>query len=81
VIVSHNQAFLSGFCKDLWVVENGRVDVRHSDTDTFNEMFSKYRMAAMRGAGSRNSKRQQKAIMSKLAKSQMSDVKQSTAFL
>ena len=81
LIVSHNQAFLSGFCKDLWVVESGRVDVRHSDTDTFDEMFSKYRTEAMVGASFRSSKRKEKANMAKLAKNQRSAVKQSAGFM
>jgi ATPase subunit of ABC transporter with duplicated ATPase domains len=81
LIVSHNQAFLSGFCKDLWVVESGRVDVRHSDTDTFDEMFSKYRTEAMVGASFRSSKRKEKANMAKLAKNQRSGVKQSAGFI
>ena len=25
LMVSHNQAFLSGFCNELWVLEDGRV--------------------------------------------------------
>lgn len=82
IIVSHNQAFLSGFCKSLWVVgDNGSVDVRHSETDSFDEMFSTYRMEAMTGAASRSSKRQQKASMAKRAKSQRSGVKQNAGFI
>jgi len=81
IIVSHNQAFLSGFCGELWIVENGRVDARHSDTDSFDEMFSTYRMKAMMGASSRSSKRQQKASMAKRAQLQRSGAKQNTGFI
>ena len=74
-------AFLSGFCKDLWVVENGSVDVRHSDTESFDDMFSQYRHEAMMGATSRSSKRQQKATMAKKAQHQRSGAKQNIGFI
>jgi len=40
LMVSHNQAFLSGFCKELWVLDDGHVTVNHSDTESFDEIFS-----------------------------------------
>jgi energy-coupling factor transporter ATP-binding protein EcfA2 len=43
VMISHNQGFLSGFCKELWVLENGAITINHSHTDSFDELFAGYR--------------------------------------
>lgn len=44
LMVSHNQSFLSGFCNELWVIENGgHLSINHSDTESFDEIFSTYR--------------------------------------
>ena len=80
IIVSHDQAFLSRFCKDLWVVENGSVDARHADS-SFDELFSEYRSEAIAGVSARFSKRQQKTTMAKRAQQQRSGTKQHTGFI
>ena len=36
IIVSHNQGFLSGFCKELWVVDDDRtVDILYKNGESF----------------------------------------------
>jgi len=44
LMVSHNQSFLNAFCNELWIVENGgQLSINHSDTESFDDMFSTYR--------------------------------------
>jgi ATP-binding cassette subfamily F protein 3 len=81
VIVSHNQGFLSGFCKELWVVEGGSVDVRHSDTESFDHMFSQYRNEALTSMSARNHQRHARATLAKRAQQQRSNTKQSTGLI
>jgi ATP-binding cassette, subfamily F, member 3 len=46
VMVSHNQAFLSSFCRELWILnENGCITRIHNDTESFDEIFTKYRQS------------------------------------
>ena len=68
VVISHNQSFLSGFCNELWVVDNGRVDVRHDDS--FSDMFAQYKLEAAAGAANRRSTRTAKARMARKANQQ-----------
>jgi ATP-binding cassette, subfamily F, member 3 len=43
VMVSHNQAFLSSFCQELWILnENGCIARIRNDTESFDEIFRKY---------------------------------------
>jgi ATPase subunit of ABC transporter with duplicated ATPase domains len=68
VMVSHNQGFLSGFCNELWVVngKTGKVAVRQTDTDSFDELFNDYRDTILRRAKQTESlatQRQEKARM------------------
>lgn len=42
-MVSHNQAFLSGFCNQLWVLEDGGIQVKHDHAESFDELFAGYR--------------------------------------
>jgi ATP-binding cassette, subfamily F, member 3 len=72
LMVSHNQAFLSGFCNELWVIEDdGRLTVNHSDTDSFDEIFSQYRTAVAAADGqSLVDKRRQKTSLAKKASAQ-----------
>jgi ABC-type sulfate/molybdate transport systems ATPase subunit len=79
-MVSHNQSFLSGFCQELWVLENGRVTVNHSDTTTFDEVFSVYRSTALQST-SMASRRQTNVILSKKAAQQRAGARQNTALL
>jgi ABC-type sulfate/molybdate transport systems ATPase subunit len=73
LMVSHNQAFLSGFCEELWVLDGGDVDVKHSDTANFDELlFSQYRNSILSASGvtSRTHARRVKANMAKRATKQ-----------
>ena len=84
LMVSHNQGFLSGFCTELWVIEDGgRLTVSHSDTDSFDEIFSQYRTAAAAAVGqSLSDKRGQKANLAKKASvQQRSGARTNTALL
>jgi len=82
LMVSHNQSFLSGFCNELWVLENGSVTVNHSDTETFDELFSDYRSAALDSSTkSLKTRRQEKADMAKRATKQRAGARQNTALL
>jgi ATP-binding cassette, subfamily F, member 3 len=81
LMVSHNQGFLSGFCKELWVLENGHVSVSHSDTETFDEIFSKYRSRVVSGGESRSENRRTKAELAKRANKQKMGAGQTTALL
>jgi ATPase subunit of ABC transporter with duplicated ATPase domains len=43
VLVSHNRGFIASFCKELWLVVNNRVHVRHTDIDgSFDNAFEEY---------------------------------------
>jgi ATPase subunit of ABC transporter with duplicated ATPase domains len=68
LVISHNQSFLSGFCKELWVVEDGKVEVRHSES--FEELFLEYKSEAIAGASSRRNIRMAKAKLAKKASHQ-----------
>lgn len=67
-MISHNQSFLSGFCKELWVVEDGKVEVRHSES--FEELFLEYKSEAIAGASARRNIRTAKAKLAKKASHQ-----------
>ena len=80
LIVSHNQAFLSGFCRELWVVrDDGFVETSHADTESFDEIFSQYRSSI--GGGSRRDRQKRTANMAKKASKQRAGTQQSTALL
>jgi len=84
-MVSHNQAFLSGFCQELWVLEeDGRVTVNHSDTESFNTIFSAYRSSILQATQKealRDRHRRQKADLAKRATQQRAGAQQNTALL
>ena len=80
LMVSHNQAFLSGFCKELWILENGHLTVNHSDTESFDEVFSAYRSMAVE-TDSLASKRHTQAILSRKATKQRAGARQNTALM
>jgi len=67
VIVSHNQNFLSGFCQDLWIVEDGKVDVRRHESESFDAIFMEYRREALVGSADRARNKQSKAGLARKA--------------
>jgi len=84
LIVSHNQGFLSGFCKELWVVsDNGMLEIRHQDESGFGELFSQYKQESLGGnsAESRNAHRQSKAALSRRATRQSAGARAGTGFI
>lgn len=83
LMVSHNQGFLSGFCKELWVLENGHVDVSYDDTESFDDLFSRYRnhILSSTATTTRQHNRQQRATMAKTAKSHAAGARKSTTLL
>jgi ATPase subunit of ABC transporter with duplicated ATPase domains len=81
LIVSHNQGFLSGFCKELWVLDDGQVTVSHSDTESFDELFSEYRRSILQGGKSLTTRRREKTGMARHAAQQRTGARQSTALL
>lgn len=83
LMVSHNQAFLRGFCKELWVLEGGKLDIRHSETATFDEMFSHYRQDILGVSGSKSlsGRRKEKTVLAKKATAQRAGTKEATALL
>jgi len=81
LMVSHNQFFLSGFCTELWVLDDG-VTVNKSDTESFDEIFSQYRSSILQKGGTTLSDRRQlKVNMAKRATKQRAGTQQSTALL
>lgn len=83
LMVSHNQAFLSGFCNELWVVEDGKLEINHSDTESFDELFSKYRNHILSGssASARMEQRKAKATMAMQAKKHSTNVRANTTMV
>jgi ATP-binding cassette, subfamily F, member 3 len=83
VMVSHNQSFLSGFCNELWVLDDGRIAVTHSDTKSFDDMFSQYRSSISQKGGGVNFAdiRRNKGKLAKRATKQRAGIQQDTALL
>jgi hypothetical protein len=74
--------FISGFCKELWALEDGRMSVTHSDTETFDEIFSSYRNNILTSHdGSLSVRRREKADRAKRATTQRAGTQQKTALL
>lgn len=83
LIVSHNVHFLCGFCKDLWIVEGGSVDMKqHScgeeDDTFFRDNFMNYQKDAIL---ERNHDRSSKVTLAKRAAVQRAGVKQTGGFI
>lgn len=80
LMVSHNQGFLSGFCRELWIVEDRQLDISPDDTATFDELFSEYRSHILSGssAGIRTKQRQAKAGMARRAAKQSANSRANT---
>lgn len=79
-MVSHNQAFLRGFCTDLWVLEDGHVTVQQKDANqTFDDLFTKYRQTV--GATSLSTKRHQKSTLARKAREQRTGARQNASLL
>jgi ATP-binding cassette subfamily F protein 3 len=83
LMVSHNQGFLSGFCNELWVLEDGHVSVSHDDTESFDELFAQYRshILSSSAASSRSHERHVKSEMAKRAHKQSASAKKNTTLL
>jgi ATP-binding cassette subfamily F protein 3 len=83
LMVSHNQAFLSGFCNELWVVEDGKLEINHSDTESFDDLFSNYRSHILSGssANARMQQRKAKAAMARQAKKHSASARANTTML
>ena len=84
LMVSHNQSFLSGFCKELWVVnDDGTVTCTHDDTVTFDEMFSQYKNGVFLSgeAANRANLRRTKAALALKATKQSSGARTATALI
>ena len=84
-MVSHNQGFLSGFCNELWSFskeENGRVDISHDDTESFEELFLRYKSNMLNGVGGTStSNRLGRKNMAKRAARQNANVSRHAALL
>jgi ATP-binding cassette subfamily F protein 3 len=86
VMVSHNQGFLSGFCNELWVLDEktATLQVSQSDTESFDDLFDEYRhnvLSSKRGASDRQRARQTKASLAKRAATQRANTSTNTALL
>ena len=82
LMVSHNQGFLSGFCRELWVLEDGQLTINHDDTESFDEIFSQYRSHALESSVSaRSTQRRVKSEMAKRASKQNVGAKKDTTLL
>lgn len=83
LMVSHNQGFLSGFCRELWVLEKGHVEVNHDDNATFDELFSEYRSTIMSSTAAENRQqdRRAKANMARLAVKQGAGAKKNATLI
>jgi ATPase subunit of ABC transporter with duplicated ATPase domains len=83
LMVSHNQGFLSGFCKELWVVEDGLLEISHDDTESFDELFSNYRSHILSGSSARvrTQQRQAKAGMARRAAKQSANTRGNATLL
>jgi hypothetical protein len=64
--------FLCSFCNELWVVEDGRIDVRHSDAHGFEEDFAVFRNETLAGVQGRSVARSAKMTLAKKAQKQHS---------
>lgn len=74
------EGFLSTFCNELWKVEGGEVDVRHSDTQSFDEIFMQYQTEVL-GANNRSNVREAKSRMAKIATKQKAGAAESSGFV
>jgi len=84
IMVSHNQGFLSGFCNQLWALENGKLEISQNDTESFDELFSRYRndvLSSRAGASARQQERQTKTGLAKRAAKQSANATKNTALL
>jgi len=85
IMVSHNQSFLSGFCNELWSFseeEKGKIDISHDDTESFEELFLRYKSNILAGVGGTSlSARGERNNMAKRAARQNANVSRHTALL
>lgn len=80
LMVSHNQGFLSTFCNELWVLENGQVEVNHNDTKSFDDLFSRYRnhILSTSATTNRQNTRKQTATLARKATAQAAGTRKGT---
>jgi ABC-type glutathione transport system ATPase component len=69
LMISHNQGFLAGFCNELWVLDKGKLSIRHSTESSFDEVFSEYRASTLQ-SGKVFANRLHKADLAKRASKQ-----------
>ncbi|KAL7462764.1 hypothetical protein ACHAXS_003142 [Conticribra weissflogii] len=84
IMVSHNQGFLSGFCNELWALDNAKLDVSQSDAESFDDLFSRYRndvLSSRVGASARQQERHVKTSMAKRAAKQSASTTKHTTLL
>ena len=85
IMVSHNQGFLSGFCNELWSFskeERGRVDISHDDTESFEELFLRYKSNMLNDVGGTSgTSRLERQNMAKRAARQNANVTRHAALL
>jgi ATP-binding cassette subfamily F protein 3 len=85
IMVSHNQSFLSGFCNELWSFseeEKGKIDISHDDTESFEELFLRYKSNILAGVGGTSiSTRGERHLMAKRAARQNANVSRHTVLL
>jgi len=84
IMVSHNQGFLSGFCNELWSFskeERGRVVISHDDTESFEELFLRYKSNMLNEGGTSGTSRLERQNMAKRAARQNANVTRHAALL
>ena len=85
IMVSHNQSFLSGFCNTLWSFSNGgngKVDISHNDTESFEELFLRYKSNELNGMGKAlTTARSERQHMAKRAAKQSANASRQTALI
>ena len=85
IMVSHNQGFLSGFCNELWSFseeEKGKLEIAHDDTESFEELFVRYKSNMLSGGGKSSiSARGMRLNMAKRAARLSANVSKHTALL
>ena len=80
--VSHNQSFLSGFCNELWNFseqEKGKIEISHDDTESFDDLFSRYRSSLLSVGASKAVRGRQS--MAKRAAKHSANASKNTALL
>ena len=69
LMISHNQGFLAGFCNELWILDKGKIAIKHAAESSFDDLFSEYRASALQ-SDKVFANRSQKADLAKRASRQ-----------